>query len=157
MEIFHIISVVVPLTIAIGLPYYLSRVLGKAEQSYRWILYVACVLFFTSWYLPSPLIHGQDTSFVTHFVGGGIFTGLLWVYLTRAFKWSAHWLLEIASLFAFVSALGAVNELAELFFMESGIANITLTETNWDILANTLGAVVTYVTCKFIYFSHRVE
>ena len=46
------------------------------SKKYRWLLYVACLLFFISWYLPSPLIDRQDTSFTTHFVGGGLFTGL---------------------------------------------------------------------------------
>lgn len=152
MQIFHIISVVVPLVIATTLPYYFASILGKKERSHRWILYLACALFFISWYLPSPLIHGEDTSFVTHFVGGGIFTGLLWVYLKCVLKWRAHWIFELASIFALVSALGAVNELAELFMVEFGIAKITLHETNWDILANTLGAFVLYIGYKAVGF-----
>ena len=49
------------------------------------------------------------------------------------------------SLFALVSALGCVNELAELFMVKTGLAHITLDDTNWDILANTLGAAAVWI------------
>ena len=146
MQIFHIVSVAVPIVIAVGLP----RLVEKQRQpktnttSTRVILYSACILFFISWYLPSPLIHGQDTSFITHFIGGGAFTGLLWLYLKRVLSWSSLWYLEAFSLFALVSALGAINELFELFLVEADISSILLTDTSWDILANTLGAVIVY-------------
>ncbi len=96
-------------------------------------------------YLPSPLIDGQDTSFTTHFVGGGLFTGLFWVYLVSSMKWRAHWLVMAFSVFALVSALGCVNELAELFMVKVGLASIKLDDTNWDILANTLGAATVWI------------
>lgn len=81
---------------------------------------------------------------MTHFVGGGVFTGLLWWYLKLALNWRAHWLIEAFSLFALVSALGCINELAELMMVKAGLATITLTDTSWDILANSLGALLTY-------------
>ena len=143
MPIFFYISIVVPLTIAIGLPRVL-RHYGLKEHDWRWLLYTACGLFFISWYLPSPLIEGQDTSFTTHFVGGGLFTGMVWWYLVRATGWRASWVAEGFSLFALVSALGCLNELAELCMVKLGVARITLTDTNWDILANTLGAAVVW-------------
>lgn len=115
-------------------------------------LYLACGLFFISWYLPSPLIDGQNTSFTTHFVGGGLFTGLLWIYLKKALGWQDFWLIEAFSLFALVSALGCINELAELVMVKVSLAKITLTDTNWDILANTLGSLVVYTA----YLSKRV-
>ena len=48
------------------------------------------------------------------------------------------------SVFALVSALGCINELAELFMVKVGLARITLDDTNWDILANTLGAAAVW-------------
>ncbi len=51
----------------------------------------------------------------------------------------------VFSVFALVSALGCVNELAELFMVKVGLAHITLDDTNWDILANTLGAAVVWL------------
>lgn len=145
MQIFHLISIVVPLILAIGTPYVLQKYEYTAERNYRYVLYVACVLFAVSWYLPSPLIGGKDTAFVTHFVGGGVFTGLYWMYLKFSMDWRAHWLVEAFSLFALVSALGCINELAELLFVQAGIARILLSDTNWDILANTLGSLSVYL------------
>ena len=49
------------------------------------------------------------------------------------------------SVFALVSALGCINELAELFMVKVGLAHITLDDTNWDILANTLGTAAVWL------------
>ena len=127
MSIFHYISVFVPVTLAFIVPYVLRHHGLTDEKKYRWLLYLACMLFFISWYLPSPLIEGRDTSFTTHFVGGGLFTGLVWVYLVLATRWRAHRLVMAFSVFALVSALGCVFD------------------TNWDILANTLGAAAVWI------------
>lgn len=145
MSIFHYISVCVPVTLAFAVPYVLRRHGFTDEAKHRWLLYIACVLFCISWYLPSPLIEGRDTSFTTHFVGGGLFTGLLWVYLVLAMRWRSHWLVMAFSVFALVSALGCINELAELCMVKVGLARITLDDTNWDILANTLGAAAVWL------------
>ena len=141
MQLFHLISIFVPLVFALLLPRYLP----VREKNFRPLLYIACSLFFISWYLPSPLIDGEDTSFSTHFVGGGMFTGFLWLYIKKSIRWSSSWGIELFSLFMLVSALGCVNELAELFMVKADIANILLTDTNWDILANTLGSVVVFI------------
>ncbi len=152
MAIFHYISVLVPTTLAVATPYVLKKNGFDSEQKYRWLLYVACLLFFISWYLPSPLIDGRDTSFMKHFVGGGLFTGLFWVYLISSMKWRAHWLIMTFSLFALVSALGCINELAELFMVKAGIAKIEIDDTNWDILANTLGAATIWIGWLIVDF-----
>lgn len=149
MQIFHIISVAVPLAIALGLPHLLATPAATRMQN-RTILYVACLLFFISWYLPSPPIDGDDTAFVTHFVGGGVFSALLWVYVARAKSIRLPLVQELAVVFALVSALGAVNELFELLLVRLDIASITLTDTSWDILANTLGALAAFVLHKLI-------
>ncbi len=141
MSLFHVISVAIPILGIVILPRLLPR---HTEPRYRWLLYVAGLLFFVAWYLPSPLIDGQDTSLVTHFVGGGVYTGLIWMYLKQSLQLKSHWLLEAFSLFGLVSVLGCVNELAELLMVRTGIAKILLSDTNWDILANTIGAFVVF-------------
>ena len=145
MSIFHYISVLVPVTLAFAVPYVLHRNNFIDEKKYRWLLYLACVLFFISWYLPSPLIEGRDTNFTTHFVGGGMFTGVVWYYLKLSLGWRGHWAIEAFSLFALVSALGCVNELFELVVVKTGLARISLDDTNWDIVANSSGALLVYV------------
>lgn len=141
---FIIISAVVPLLVYIAAQEAVKYFKGNPKK-YKKLLIIACLLFFISWYLPSPLIEGQDTSFTTHFVGGGLFTGLLWLYLKRSLKWRGVWWLEAFSLYALVSALGCMNELFELFVVQSRIVTMTLADTSWDILANTLGAALVYV------------
>lgn len=142
---FYVISVCVPVVMAVACPALLKKNGFVEERRWRRWLYSACGLFAVSWYLPSPLIEGQDTSFSAHFVGGGLFTGLLWYYLKRSLGWRGHWSLEAFSLFALVSALGCINELFELLTVKIGLVWLTLDETNWDILANSLGALVVYI------------
>ena len=95
--------------------------------------------------MPSPLIDGQDTAFMTHFIGGGIFTGCLWLYLKHALGWRQYWLVEVFSLFALVSALGCMNELFELLVAKTSVARLPLDDTNWDIAANTAGALLVWL------------
>lgn len=144
MEIFHAISVLVPLLAYVALPRLVAHFNGEPGR-YQKLLILACALFFVSWYLPSPLIDGEDTSFVTHFVGGGLFTGLIWLYLKFSLNWHAEWWLEGFSLFALVSALGCINEIFELLLVRARIADILITDTSWDIFANSLGALAVYI------------
>jgi len=141
---FLLISVIVPLLVYAASPRIVSY-FGGNHKRHEWMIIAACTLFFVSWYLPSPLIDGRDTSFMTHLVGGGLFTSMLWLYFKYALGWRAVWWLEGFSLFALVSALGYTNELFELFMVRAGLVSMTLADTNWDILANTAGAVVIYV------------
>lgn len=147
MELFHAISVFVPLAILLLTPRVLARH-GYSDKGKRWLLALACGLFFASWYLPSPLVDGQDMSLVTHLVGGGIFSGLLWLYLMGAMKLKLSWWGELLGLLALVSALGVTNELFELALVRSGLATILITDTSWDLLANTIGALAVFVVYR---------
>lgn len=138
------LSVVVPVLIAVLVPRIIAFFGGDSRKYLPWLV-GACLLYMISWWLPSPLILGQDTSFTTHFVGGGLFTGCLWYYLKRSLNWGSHWLLEAFSLFALVSALGVLNELFEIILYLFGAMPNGIADTSWDLLANTLGALVVYV------------
>ena len=141
--IFGLICVGVPVALVVAMSVVLRRAGHAGGPS--WLLYLACGLFMVSWFLPSPLIGGRDTSFTTHFVGGGMFTGVLWCYLKLSLGWRGRWPVEAFSVFALVSALGCINELFELGIVEIGLSRLTLDDTNWDILANSLGALVVYI------------
>lgn len=135
--IFPIMSLFIPMVLLLFLPLAL-----KSGKKHILILIIACVIFTLSWYLPSPLIEGEQTQFMTHLVGGGVFSGVFWLYLKKVKNWKAVCWIEAISLFVFVSALGVINELFELLlyvfnYMPQGIA-----DTSWDLLANTLGAVL---------------
>ena len=135
-----IISVLVPTLVYAATPKIL-----KAGKKWRWLLFIACVLMFASWYLPSPLINGKSTQFVTHLVGGGIFSGVLWLYIKLVKQWRKSWWIEAASLFALVCTLGVANELFEWVLFEAGHMPQGITDTTYDLVANTLGALLVFL------------
>ena len=139
--IFLIISILVPLTLYFFLPLATQYYLQKPAHS-KWVLLISCFFFFISWQLPSPLIDGHNTQFMTHLVGGGIFSGFVWLYLTRQLDIKMSWFLELISLYALVSSLGVANELFELLVVRTGLVRLSYMDTWWDLLANTLGAAL---------------
>lgn len=140
MIIFYIVSVVVPLIVYAALPRLLNLIY-RNDAINRSLLIYAGLLFFIAWYLPSPDIQGEFTAATTHFIGGGLFTGFVWLYVKRHVAWSAHWALELLSLIALVSMLGVANELFELLIVTLKFVDMTLADTSWDLLMNTFGAL----------------
>lgn len=145
------LSVVVPLLIYFGLPSLLKK-FGGHEPGSRKLLMAAGLLYFVSIYLPSPLIDGSETKFFTHFIGGGVFSGLLWLYLKNNLRWKMNPWLELASLYFLVSGLGVANELFEFFLAETNIMYIPTFDTWWDLLANILGALSFWLAYKITRF-----
>jgi len=139
-----ILSLVIPALLLTLTPRIVTYFGGEPKRYMPW-LYAASVLYMISWWLPSPLIEGRDTSFTTHFLGGGVFTGMVWYYLKQSLKWNAHWLLEAFSLFVLVSTLGVANELLEVVLYVFGRMPNGISDTSWDLLANTLGALTFYL------------
>jgi hypothetical protein len=121
---------------------------GRSVGADRRLLIAGCIVFCLSWYFSSPLIQGQDTAFVTHFLGGGVFTACVWRYGTTARRAKLAWWVDAALLYGLVSASGVANELFELFLSQSGIAFIPATDTWWDLLANTSGAATGWIILK---------
>jgi len=138
--IFYIVSIGVPVAVYLLVP----KLIG-AKKQWKWLLLIAVTVFFVSWYLPSPKIDGQQTQFVTHFVGGGVFTGLLWLYIKLVKKWHAPWWIEAAPLFALVSTLGVTNELFEFVLFKAGHMPNGISDTSYDLVANTLGALSVFL------------
>jgi hypothetical protein len=149
--VFLIVAILVPILTFLCLPRILKYVKNSGHHN-SLILIAACLLFFMSWYLPSPEIQGQQTAATTHFVGGGVFTGLVWVYIKQYLQWHKHWIIELVSLLALVSLLGVANELFELLVVNLGLANLHLADTSWDLLMNTMGALTVWVL--FILYMH---
>ena len=142
--LFIVISVIVPLAIYFLLPW-LLKYATKKEHKPNTLLITACILYFISWYLPSPLIEGENTHFTTHFIGGGIFTGFLGLYIYRQLQLNLHPLTQMLALYALVSALGVANELFELAVTQLNLTTLTPEDTWWDLLANTLGALTFFI------------
>lgn len=148
-----IVSLLVPLLLMVFLPSFLARMTAKSVQR-NYLLIIACLLYFISWYLPSPLIEGRNTAFTTHVVGGGLFSGVLWLYVKQQLRWRSTILSEFITLFACVSALGVLNELAEFALVEFGIIReLVLTDTSWDLVANTLGVLIFWAA--YMLIAHR--
>ncbi len=139
--IYLFVSIVVPLAIYILLPS-IVECLTKKRPPRNLLLLIACLIYFISWYLPSPLIEGSNTSFTTHLIGGGVFSGLIWLYLKRQLHWNSSWPAELLSLYALVCTLGVTNELFELVIFQLGFRPINGADTWWDLLANTLGMLI---------------
>ncbi len=142
------------LLIATGVPVLLyilvPRLIGKQDAP-KTLLSAACLTFFAAGWLPSPLIAGQQTSWVTHIVGGGIFGGLLWLYIARAYDWlpkPAY--IEIGSLYALVCALGVANELFEAVTYSLFGWPKTIADTSWDLVANIVGTLIFYFVYRLV-------
>lgn len=88
---------------------------------------------------------------MTHFVGGGIFSGMLFLYIYRVVGLKWPFAARLAGVFALVSTLGALNELFEFTLVKLHIANILLTDTSWDIVANTAGALLAWLIIEVIW------
>jgi hypothetical protein len=102
-------------------------------------LFFSAVLFFISWYLPSPLIEGKNTQFITHFVGGGVFCGVLWLYIRNALNFSQNLFFDLVAMYFLTSGLGVANELFEFTLTKMHIMRLTPADTWWDLTANTMG------------------
>lgn len=135
---------ILPPILYFGLPALLSSTANKKPVR-RWSLVIASILFGISWFLPSPLIDGIDTSFTTHLVGGGLFSGFIWMYVVSHLKANPRGLKELSWLVGIVSSLGAANELLELYLVESLGYTINIRDASWDLVANSLGAIIFYV------------
>lgn len=145
--IFYVIAGIVPLILVVLIPKILNT-----DAIVNRPLYIACFLFFISWWLPSPHIDGMNTAFVTHFVGGGIFSGFLWLYLVRATNLKLDVLMQVLTLFALVSMLGVANELFEWVLFKLGFMPEGIADTSLDLLANSMGAVFFYLILKIVRF-----
>jgi len=122
----------------------------------RALLIATCALFSASLFLPSPIIDGEDTEFLTHLFGGGVFTGLLWLYFRPLLR-PRVWYVELAHLFVLVSVLGVANELFELLTHVLRFNPKSITDTSWDLLANTLGVILFYSGYKIWKTLARAE
>lgn len=119
------------------------------------LLVLACVLFGVSIFFPSPPIYGEQTEFFTHFFGGGFFMGLIWLYFKPLFQ-TNKWYKDLIWLYVLTCAFGVLNELYELAVYIAGLNTKPITDTSWDLLANTLGMLVfygCYRLAKRVFFS----
>lgn len=85
---------------------------------------------------------------IYHAVGGGVTTTLLFVYLLKTYKLQYNWRVELVLLYAFVSSLGVLNELAEYageYATKVGLFSWDSHDTWRDLAANTTGSVAAWL------------
>jgi hypothetical protein len=120
------------------------------REANKWLPIMAGLLFFVAWFIPDIHISNETTTFQQHFVGGGMYSTLLFFYFKQVFDWKITGPSELLYLFGWVSSLGVANELLEFTLTKFGLAHISTSDTDWDLLANTLGAFF----CYFIYVAY---
>lgn len=132
------------------LPYLVKRIVTvfpgiRVHTSYDWLPIVAAFLFITAFFIPNIHISKETTTFQQHFVGGGMYTACLYVYFKKLLGWSMSLPISFIVLFAWASAFGVANELLEFTLTKLQFAQIGTGDTDWDLLANTLGALTGYI------------
>ncbi|HET7673618.1 MAG TPA: hypothetical protein VFK11_03855 [Candidatus Saccharimonadales bacterium] len=88
-------------------------------------------------------------NFLLH-ASGGVASAFLFVYLLKTLKLRFSWRMDLVLLFAFVSMLGVLNELAEYLFEFLGFGPFSFDKHDtWrDLAANTTGALVCWTVIK---------
>lgn len=127
------------------LPSILSKLPIKTSNTQSLLPYLAAGLFLVAVFIPDIHISSETNTFQQHFVGGGLYSACLYFYFRQVFGWSFAWYLELVMLFGWTSAFGVANELLEFWLVKLNISNIDLADADWDLLANTLGALTGYI------------
>lgn len=134
---------ILPFTAWLGFELNLKYALRKY---WKWLLATFVIGIIGS--LVSQIYPTKAGNFLLH-ASGGAATTLLYIYVLKTLKLQFNWRINIVALFAFVSMLGVLNELAEYFFelLDMGIFSIDSHDTWRDFVANTSGAFVTWAVC----------
>lgn len=122
----------------------------KVQKSYDLLPILAAFLFIIAWSLPNIHTSNETTTFTQHFVGGGTYSACLFVYFKKLFGWELSLIPSLLVLFAWVSAFGVANELIEFTLTKLNLAQFATGDTGWDLLANTLGALMGYLLLRAV-------
>lgn len=107
-------------------------------------LVLAAGLWALAMRVPNIPISPETDTFSMHMIGGIVAT-VLFLYVKRAYGWRFDvWWHEWVGLFFFVSTLGVLNELFELFLNKVAYPGMILGDERWDLLANTVGAFISF-------------
>jgi hypothetical protein len=148
--VFIIIIVLVTLLTA-ALPVIAPRIAHKMRIPIHhapvWLPLVAAIIYFGSLYVPDIHISMETSTFQEHFLGG-VYTAILYVYFTQLFGWRRHWLVMLVGLYAWTSSLGVANEILEFALTKLDIQHINISDTSWDLVANTVGSFTAYALLR---------
>lgn len=132
---------------------WVSRELNKKYSLKTHWLWIAAAVIST---LIGSFINGlylnNFSNFILH-TSGGISATFLFVYFTKTLKIKfLNWRLALLILFAWVSMLGVLNELAEYFFELLGVDIFAFdTHDTWrDFVANTIGMLLAWTSLSIL-------
>lgn len=94
--------------------------------------------------------YSKSGNFVLH-ASGGVSAVFLFIYLTNTLRFKfTNWKVGLLILFAWVSMLGVMNELAEYFLelLQVGIYSEDTHDTWRDFTANTTGMLIAWLSLK---------
>jgi hypothetical protein len=114
-----------------------------------WLPILAGIIYLTVEFLPHIHISRETSTFQEHFFGG-FYTALLYVYVTKLLGWRLPPIISLLGLFAWTSTLGTFNELFEFAVVKTHFISINITDTSWDLVANTIGSFIGYACALFI-------
>lgn len=114
-------------------------------KTHAWYLVAASLAWFAAMTLPNVNISAQTDTTTMHTMGG-VVSAILFAYFMAVYKikfvfWWQTWL----ALYFFVSGLGVLNELFELFLYKINYISDDGGDTWWDLAANTFGAFTAYL------------
>ncbi len=101
-----------------------------------------------AWDLPSPFFTEHTATFSQHAVGGGVASVCVAYYLLHHAV--EHTVIRRAlAVLAVVSVLGVLNEILELL-LDAVRGTRLAADASWDLLANTVGAVLSFLVIEVI-------
>jgi hypothetical protein len=149
-----IATALLPIVVESATHYFLRLGLKQASPL---LAYGAAFCMAISLFLPEVYISSETHTFQQHFVGGGVYAGLLYVYVRQLLGVRWRWYKDVAVLFAVVSSLGVLVELAEFAGTHLGLVHMATGDTDWDLLANTSGALLTFGLVRCAMAIHKSE
>ena len=142
---------ILPFTAWLG--YELMRTYSLGTH-WRWIL--GAFLAGVVGSIAAAAVGGMWGNFVLH-ASGGFASTLLFVYMMNTLRFQFPWRLTLVMLFAFVSTLGVLNELAEFAVELGGLMTMSFdSQDTWrDFVANTTGAALAWVLISLGKLMHN--
>ena len=121
------------------------------------LLVVAALFYPIARVFPEPNIFEETRTFFQHAIGAGFVSFLYYLYCSRTFNWKHNIVLQIIYVFAFVSTMGAINELLEFLATKLGVYTLDGSDVWYDILANTLGAFACLIAYRAVGIVHSTK
>ncbi len=134
-----------------------------SKHGYRWqrddllVPGVAAVVQFVASTVPYHFLARLPANFLHHSVGGGVAVAIMTMYVMSRLWPGLVWWKQLLVLFSAVNILGNINEIAELVgeLTTNHIYISTKIDTNIDLVANNVGALVGFLLVGLIIWTYQ--